>query len=86
MLHEITKYKNRKLYSKELKKYITLETIKSIVENGESILVINSVDKTDVTKEVLVAALKHVNVTEMDLARFIRENRGGQFSENTVIQ
>ena len=67
----IKKYKNRKMYSKVLKRYVNLEEIREIIEKGQNITVENHVGK-DVTNEVLKQVLIKTEINTETLNDIIR--------------
>lgn len=61
----IIKYQNRKLYSKELKGYITLNDILDYVKTGQSYNVCDKVTGADITREVTQMAV--MTLVDLDL-------------------
>ena len=53
---KVTKYSNRKLYSHELRRYVTLKDVIDAVRGGGSILAVTKND-VDVTASVLAQAI-----------------------------
>ena len=60
--HQIVKYKNRKIYSKKLKRYVTHGEIAKFILDGEQINAIAKVGgiSTDITNEIKVDAIAHI--------------------------
>lgn len=50
----INKYPNRRLYDTEESRYIKLSEIKSLIENGTAIKVLDSKTKEDITRSILL--------------------------------
>lgn len=53
----IYKYKNRKLYCKNLKRYVTLQEIFDWVKDGATATILDHESGRDVTKEVLLTCI-----------------------------
>ena len=56
-MHQIVRYSNRKLYSKKIKKYVTLNDVKTFVDNNETISVLDNTTKTDITYSTMIGVL-----------------------------
>lgn len=69
----IKKYKNRKLYSTRLAKYVTLDYVNDLVRQKSRFKVIENKSKKDVTKETLVRGLMNVSVKKSDIVNLIRK-------------
>ena len=50
----IKKYSNRRLYHTEEKRYITLEDITKIIQEGQEVSIIDNDSKEDITEEILM--------------------------------
>lgn len=70
----ILKYKNRKLYSKGLSKYVSLSYLRNLVLNNVSFIVVDYETHQDITVETLVTILSvsSTNMTENDLRELIK--------------
>lgn len=66
------KYRNRKLYSKYKKRYVTLKNILKLVRQGVDIKVIEHESNEDVTKKTLLSAMKYKSFTEQDVYDILR--------------
>ena len=55
----IKKYKNRRLYHTEEKRYITLDYVIKMIRSGEKIKVIDSQSDKDITQKVLWLVFAH---------------------------
>ncbi len=56
-MHQFKKYPNRRLYDMTESRYVTIEDIRNLITEGESIEVIDSRDKSDITRSVLLQIL-----------------------------
>lgn len=56
-LLNIVKYKNRKLYCKDFKRYVNLDEVYSLVKSGKDIKVTNQLSGRDITNKVLLQAV-----------------------------
>lgn len=56
-MHQLKKYPNRRLYDSTDSKYVTVEDVRKIIVNGESIQVEDSRDGRDITRTVLLQIL-----------------------------
>jgi polyhydroxyalkanoate synthesis regulator protein len=70
----ITKYKNRKLYSKELSKYVNLNYLLDLVNTNSSFLVLEHNTKKDVTNNTLSEAILKLNPKREDLIELIKRS------------
>lgn len=73
MTKQFIKYANRKLYSKEFSRYVTVREIASIVRNGTDITVTCAVTKNDVTDLVLGQAILQKGITRQTAINLLRE-------------
>lgn len=58
-MRTILKYKNRKLYDKIAKQYVTLRDISNYVDSNEEFQILDASTNTDLTYETLVKVLSH---------------------------
>lgn len=70
----IYKYKNRKMYSTYLSKYVNLEYLIDLVINNNKFIVLDRVTKHDVTSKVLVESLLKLNPNTRDLEVLIKRS------------
>lgn len=70
----ITKYKNRKLYSKELSKYVNLNYLLDLVNTNISFLVLEHNTNKDVTNNTLSEAILKLNPKREDLIELIKRS------------
>ena len=63
-MREFKKYPNRRLYDLDASKYVTVEDVRQVILQGESIRVIDSRDDEDITRSVLLQIL-----TEQEVGR-----------------
>lgn len=69
---EITRYKNRKLYSKELGNYVTLADIRDLIQKEKRSVTVTNFDGTDITATTLAQVLALTsNVPVSSLQRLI---------------
>lgn len=69
---QLIKYKNRKLYSYDEKKYVTLDLIYDKLKEGVNVTVIDKNTGADVTAECLAEVIVKIKPSAYDLANFIR--------------
>lgn len=72
-LSRYIKYKNRKIYSYDLNKYVTLTDLRRKVQDGCNIQVLTQ-DKKDITGKVLSQILSKLELTIDQKLLIIREN------------
>jgi polyhydroxyalkanoate synthesis regulator protein len=73
---EITRYKNRKLYSKELGTYVTLADIRELIQTQKKSVRITDFDGTDITAKTLTQVLAVTkNVPVSTLQTLIEQSR-----------
>lgn len=68
--HEITKQKNRKLYSKKLGTYATLQEVGEMIKEGEEVEVFSKASYSDITPEVLKSVVHQnelASISSLDL-------------------
>ena len=63
-MREFKKYPNRRLYDLDASKYVTVEDVRQVILEGESIQVVDSRDEQDITRSVLLQIL-----TEQEVGR-----------------
>ncbi|MEM1231616.1 MAG: polyhydroxyalkanoate synthesis repressor PhaR [Pseudomonadota bacterium] len=56
-MHHLKKYPNRRLYDTTASRYVTVDDVRKIIVRGESIVVEDSRDGTDLTRSVLLQIL-----------------------------
>lgn len=56
----IRRYPNRKLYSTEISKYITLEGVYALIKDGADVTVINKETDEDITTNVILTAISEI--------------------------
>lgn len=61
-MHTIIKYKNRKMYSEKLKRYVNLREIPGFFTNNDQIKVIDKQTGTDITNTIVSKLLSVVTV------------------------
>jgi len=69
----LIKYKNRKIYSQELKRYVNLSELIDQVKKGVDFSVQSYENGEDVTNEVLKQCLLNVNVNTHNLLDMIQK-------------
>lgn len=70
-METIKKFKNRKLYSTKLSKYVTLTDLVTRLRNKEEFTVLEHETNNDITNKTLKQALVNVNISEETLRRLI---------------
>ncbi len=63
-MREFKKYPNRRLYDLDASKYVTVDDVRQVILEGESIQVVDSRDEQDITRSVLLQIL-----TEQEVGR-----------------
>mgnify|MGYP001588043061 CR=1 FL=1 len=53
-MHQFKKYPNRRLYDMDSSKYVTIDDVRKLITMGEIIQVLDSRDKSDITRSVLL--------------------------------
>ena len=56
-MHKLKKYPNRRLYDMTESRYVTVEDVRQLIVQGESIQVVDSKDGDDITRSVLLQIL-----------------------------
>ena len=71
---KIIKYSNRKLYSKDLKGYVTLSELLDYVKQGKSLEVVDNTTKQDITLVTLQSLVTVKNdLTHDDIYSILRK-------------
>lgn len=70
---ELIKYKNRKIYSPNLKRYVTLNEVVEGIRNGEEITIRAHETNADVTDDTLKQCLLLSNLNRNDLINIINK-------------
>lgn len=70
----IKKYKNRKLYDTESSRYVTLNDVYALFQEGKAVKVVSNVNEEDVTVNILLQALaeKSKGQERTDIASTLR--------------
>jgi polyhydroxyalkanoate synthesis regulator protein len=68
------KYSNRKIYSKDLKRYVTLSELNDVIREGNSITVIDNETSNDITDTILktIVSFTITNINTNELYNLIR--------------
>lgn len=69
----IVKYQNRKLYSTNFSKYITLSEMVKLVKANNTVKVTDHKTKKDITNETLKTALLECSFTEQELINLLKK-------------
>lgn len=69
----IVRYGNRKLYSKDLSRYIKLGEIAQFVKEGDDVLVLCNRTKNDITDLVLSQAVLQKGITRQTAISLLRD-------------
>jgi len=77
-METIVKYKNRKLYSPKLSKYVNLNYIIDLVKNDKSVEVLEHSTKKNITNSVLSEAILKLNVSTTNLITFIKKETSNE--------
>lgn len=73
-MEEIIKYKNRKLYSRTQKLYITLGDIKTMLKEGKTVTVLDKETGADITDKTLGKVAALTSATAAQFGEFITNN------------
>jgi polyhydroxyalkanoate synthesis regulator protein len=73
-METIKKFKNRKLYSKTTKGYVTLNYLVDKIKRNESFQVLEHSTNNDITAKTLRQALVVSNVSDDQVRKLIAEN------------
>lgn len=73
-METIVKYSNRKLYSKELSKYVTLSYVIDLVKTKSNFTILDNSTKQDITGTVLAECVTILDSSRSSLENFIRSN------------
>ena len=71
-METLVKYENRKLYSKTLSKYVTLEYIKDLVKSSQTFEVVSHKTKKDITNKTLKEVLSLVDIPHKTMVELVR--------------
>jgi polyhydroxyalkanoate synthesis regulator protein len=71
-MESLIKYSNRKIYSRDLKKYVTLDYIVGKVKGNEEVEVTEHKTGKNVTHDVLKQAILTLNVSKKGLLELIK--------------
>ena len=69
---EIKRYQNRKLYSINESKYVTIQDLSKLLKQGQSFNVTDFKTQANMTKQVLLKALQYSSITESELIELIK--------------
>lgn len=69
----IVRYQNRKLYSKDLSRYIKLGEVAQFVKEGDDVLVLCNRTKNDITDLVLSQAVLQKGINRQTAINLLRE-------------
>jgi polyhydroxyalkanoate synthesis regulator protein len=72
----IKRYRNRKLYSPDESRYVTLSEIFSLIDEGWDVKVIDVDTSEDITLKALKAGLVQLNLNMDQIKGLICNNRG----------
>ncbi len=56
-MHKLKKYPNRRLYNSTESRYVTIEDVRTLIIRGESIVVVDAKDGSDITRSILLQIL-----------------------------
>ncbi len=79
----ITYYKNRKLYSTDAKRYVTLTECCQLLEKGYVVKFIDHVTGEDVTSKCVKELIKRSNIDVNKLLKLIRKELSYETNRNT---
>lgn len=68
---ELVKYKNRKLYCKDLTRYVNLSEVIEFIQDG-GVITVNTKDGISVTNDILKQCLLKTNASNEQLVNLIR--------------
>ena len=68
MKHSFKKYSNRKIYSQESSRYVTLTEIVELIKMGDEVEIISHKTGEEITTEALTEAL---TILKLDLSKMI---------------
>lgn len=69
----IVKYANRKLYSKNFSRYITLNEMIGLIRANKEIKITDHLTKKDITKDSLKQALLEIDLSEKEILDLMRK-------------
>lgn len=97
-MHELKKYPNRRLYDSTESRYVTVDDVRTLIINGESIHVVDAKDGEDITRSVLLQVLSEQEVGGQQsvltnrvieqLIRFYGDQMGsvvGRYIEQSIV-
>ena len=97
-MHELKKYPNRRLYNSTESRYVTVEDVRQLIIDGESIHVVDAKDGEDITRFVLLQVLSEqeaeghesvlTNRVIEQLIRFYGDRMGsvvGRYIEQSIL-
>lgn len=64
---QIKKYSNRRLYHSAQKRYINLQQISDLIKSGNTIKVIDTQSKEDITKQILIQTILESEKNKQDM-------------------
>ena len=97
-MHELKKYPNRRLYNSTESRYVTVEDVRQLIIDGESIHVVDAKDGEDITRSILLQVLSEqeaeghesvlTNRVIEQLIRFYGDRMGsvvGRYIEQSIL-
>ncbi len=97
-MHTLKKYPNRRLYDSTASRYVTIEDVRGLIVDGESIRVVDARDGGDITRSVLLQILAEqeaeghesvlTNRVIEQLIRFYGDRMGsvvGRYIEQSIV-
>lgn len=73
-METILKYNNRKLYSKNISKYVNIDYVLDLIKTNGNFCIIDHKSKKDVTNLVLSEAISKIKPEKDIIIKFIKEN------------
>jgi polyhydroxyalkanoate synthesis regulator protein len=67
-MKHLIKYRNRKIYDPDIRKYVNLTDIKEMILNGFTVVIEDKDTGADVTPEVLATIISEVIIKERNIA------------------
>lgn len=74
-METIVKYKNRKMYSKKLSKYVNLDYIIDLVRNNNNLEILDYNTNKNITNLVLSEAIIKLNLNTSELLTIIKKGK-----------
>lgn len=65
-MRKLKKYANRKIYDPEDRRYVTIKDIKGMIQNNESIQVIDEKAGVDITRSILIQIISDIEASEQE--------------------